>query len=172
MKWLIFCLTEGLLWYLTMYVSTTRQLCIVTCSANRSSYMRGQYWIKNLPRIDRVMCVGRLFKNGPRTHPEPWTYLPLPPYNTWFKRLKNYKVLSNSTRLSLRLKTLRVLCPSPVTRSSSVLELWVLLISTRLSLRLKTLWVLCPSLVTHDDALLYCLCGWLYRMSRHVCIHL
>ena len=28
---------------------------------------------------------------------------------------KNYKVLSNSTRLSLRLKTLRVLCPSSVT---------------------------------------------------------
>ena len=85
MKWLFFCLTEGLLWFLTMYVSTTRQLCIVTCSANRSSYMRGQYWIKNLPRIDRVMCAGPLFKNGPRTHPEPWTYLPLPPYNFFSK---------------------------------------------------------------------------------------
>ena len=81
MKWLIFCLTEGLLWYSTMYVSTTRQLCTATCSANRSSYMRGQYWIKNLLHIDRVMCAGNSLKNGPETHPEPWTYLPLPLYN-------------------------------------------------------------------------------------------
>ena len=27
------------------------------------------------------MCAGHIFKNGPRTHPEPWTYLPLSPYN-------------------------------------------------------------------------------------------